>query len=398
MVRRLPQLGAGLAALALLGTAVGAEATIGSPAPALVAVPAAQVVAPAVEAPAGQVAADSLSVAEVTRAARERAAAERLEAAEDAAEKKKAEEKKAKAAKAEAEAKAKAKGQAEAEERAEAEEQAAAQEQAEAKEQAEAEAAAKERAEKEAEADEAAAVAAREQRASREGERVALDASRLGDGAGSRWTTVALNARTAPDADAALVDVLDAGDEVSITERSSGTWRQIELGGRAAWVAAEYLADAAPKAPAAASSGGSERSGGSGASGGAGSGGSGGACPSGSSVEAGLQPNAVAVHRAICAAFPSITSYGGVRADSVPGHPDGRAIDAMIPNYSGSGNALGWQVAEHVRANASRLGVTEVIFDQKIWTTQRSGEGWRTMSNRGGDTANHRDHVHVTVR
>ncbi|SDD52025.1 SH3 domain-containing protein [Auraticoccus monumenti] len=373
MVRRLPQLAAGLAALALLGTAVGAEATISSGAPALVAVPAAQVVAPAVEAPAAQVVDDALSVAEISRAAQQRAAAEakkKAEADEKAEAKKKAEADK----KAEAEKKTKEKAEAEAEAKAQAEEKAEADKKAAAEQKA--------AAEKKAAED---AAASREERASRSSGRAALDASQLGAGAGKRWTTVALNARSAPDAGAALVDVLDAGDQLAITERTSGSWRQVELGGKAAWVAEKYLVDRQPKKASA-------------PGGGAKAGVSGGACPSGSSVEAGLQPNAVAVHRAVCAAFPSITSYGGVRADSVPGHPEGRAIDAMIPNYSGSGNALGWQVAEYVRANASRLGVTEVIFDQKIWTTQRSGEGWRSMGNRGGDTANHRDHVHVTVR
>ena len=55
-------------------------------------------------------------------------------------------------------------------------------------------------------------------------------------------------------------------------------------------------------------------------------------------------------------------------------------------------------MADYVRANASRLGVTEVIYAQRIWTTQRAGDGWRGMSNRGSATANHYDHVHVTVR
>ena len=84
-------------------------------------------------------------------------------------------------------------------------------------------------------------------------------------------------------------------------------------------------------------------------------------------------------------------SYGGVRADSLPEHPSGRALDAMISG------AAGWEVARFVRANARQLGVSQVIYAQKIWTVQRGSEGWRSLSDRGSASANHYDHVHVTV-
>jgi len=141
-----------------------------------------------------------------------------------------------------------------------------------------------------------------------------------------------------------------------------------------------------------ASSGGSSSGSGSGGSAGSGTSGSMAPCPSGSAVENGLRPNAIKVHRDVCHKFPQLTSYGGVRADSLPEHPSGRALDIMI-----SSNATGWEVARYLRANAGRLGISQVIFDQQIWTVQRSGEGWRMMPDRGGTTANHRDHVHVTV-
>ena len=62
-----------------------------------------------------------------------------------------------------------------------------------------------------------------------------------------------------------------------------------------------------------------------------------------------------------------------------------------------SNSTVGWQLANWVRANAKRLGVSEVIYSQKIWTVQRGSEGWRSMSDRGSATANHYDHVHVSV-
>ena len=57
----------------------------------------------------------------------------------------------------------------------------------------------------------------------------------------------------------------------------------------------------------------------------------------------------------------------------------------------------GWAVAEFLRANYSSLGIEYIIFSQQMWSVERAGEGWRGMSDRGSTTANHYDHVHVTV-
>jgi hypothetical protein len=59
--------------------------------------------------------------------------------------------------------------------------------------------------------------------------------------------------------------------------------------------------------------------------------------------------------------------------------------------------SLGSAIADYVRAHAGELGVSEVIWAQRIWTVQRSSEGWRPMEDRGSTTANHYDHVHVSV-
>lgn len=112
-------------------------------------------------------------------------------------------------------------------------------------------------------------------------------------------------------------------------------------------------------------------------------------CASGSGVESGLRPDSIKVHRAVCAAFPQISSYGGVAGRGE--HATGQALDIMVSG------PLGWQIAEFLQANRTRLGVSYLIYQQKIWTVQRGGEGWRAMSDRGGATANHFDHVHVTT-
>lgn len=200
---------------------------------------------------------------------------------------------------------------------------------------------------------------------------------------GHRYTTVALNVRAEPHADAEVVTVLDFGAEIAITDVTEGSWVQILRGDETAWVSSNYLSksEPEPEEPEEDTSGGGSSS----------SGPSSAECPSGSEVESGLTPDAIRVHRALCAEFPDVTSYGGVRSGSGE-HSQGRALDAMVPNSS-----LGDAIAAWVREHHSQLGVSEVIWAQRIWTVQRSSEGWRWMEDRGSDTANHYDHVHVTV-
>lgn len=115
-------------------------------------------------------------------------------------------------------------------------------------------------------------------------------------------------------------------------------------------------------------------------------------CPDGSAVESGLVENGVAVYRAVCAKWPELTSYGGYRAGDSGYHGSGQALDIMIPSSS-----VGDEIAAWLQANHKRLGVSELIWEQHIWTVQRSSEGWRAMEDRGSVTANHYDHVHVSV-
>ncbi len=216
---------------------------------------------------------------------------------------------------------------------------------------------------------------------------------------GLRYTTVDLNMRTKPGDDGSLITVLQQGARMSVTDNKVGAWQQILRRERTGWVRAAYLTSKKPE-PAqekpvyqsarekSASSAPKQR---------AASGSPDGSCPGGSSVESGLTAEAVGVHRAVCHQFPQITSYGGVRADSLPEHPSGRAVDVMLPTGGAGSNALGWQIANWLQANSGRLGISQLIFDQKIWTMQRGSEGWRPMPSRGGATADHRDHVHVTV-
>jgi hypothetical protein len=189
---------------------------------------------------------------------------------------------------------------------------------------------------------------------------------------GSRYTTSAVKLRKSPSKGAKSVDIIDEAKKIKVTETVRKGYRQVVVDGKARWVTDEYLSKKKPSAD--------ETAGISDAS-----------CSKSSSIESGLVSNGVKAYRAMCAAFPQVSSFGG-RRSSNDFHGSGQAIDAMI-----SDSKAGWRLANWVRANASRLGVSEVIYSQKIWTVQRSGEGWRGMSDRGSSTANHYDHVHVSV-
>jgi hypothetical protein len=186
--------------------------------------------------------------------------------------------------------------------------------------------------------------------------------------------TTDLNLWSGPGEQYELLDVVPAGTKVAVTgDVVDGQWAEVAYEGLSRWVNADYLAEKMPEPeqeePEARAAGLSSAP-----------------CASGSDVESGLVSNAIAVHRAVCAAFPQVTSYGGLRADS-GAHGTGQAIDIMITGSTGD------QIAEFVRSNAGDLGVSEVIWSQQIWTVERSSEGWRYMEDRGSDTANHYDHV-----
>jgi hypothetical protein len=115
-------------------------------------------------------------------------------------------------------------------------------------------------------------------------------------------------------------------------------------------------------------------------------------CPISSSIQSHLTANARAVYRAVCAAFPgTVSSFGGYRAGSSGDHGTGRAVDIMV-----SGDP-GLAIAQYVQAHAEALHVTYVIYQQKIWLAGQPTSQWTPMEDRGSRTANHYDHVHVSV-
>ena len=119
------------------------------------------------------------------------------------------------------------------------------------------------------------------------------------------------------------------------------------------------------------------------------------ALPAGITPESGLQVHTIWVARAISVMFPEIKTIGGYRQDPLPWHPNGLAIDVMIPNHnSDEGIELGNQIAGLALANARRWGVIHVIWRQGFYPGI-GAPSW--TADYGNETANHFDHVHIAT-
>jgi hypothetical protein len=111
--------------------------------------------------------------------------------------------------------------------------------------------------------------------------------------------------------------------------------------------------------------------------------------------ERGLQVKTILAQRAISARFPEIRNIGGVRPDSMKWHPEGLAIDVIIPDYgTPAGKALGDRIVEFALQNADRFGLEHVIWQQTYYPI--GGKPHR-MANLGSYDANHFTHVHIAT-
>jgi hypothetical protein len=187
---------------------------------------------------------------------------------------------------------------------------------------------------------------------------------------GTLWTTADLDLRVGPREDARVLGELPALSKVKVTGLRSNGFAQILMRKQVRWVTAEYLVKAKPVDPAHLPL--SNRP-----------------CPD-MSVENGLTSSAVRLYRAVCNAFPQVTQYGGWSDHGE--HSSGRALDIMTSDVQ-----LGNAIASFLQAHASELNLFDIIWRQQIWTTERAGDGWRSMPDRGSVTANHYDHVHASV-
>lgn len=85
----------------------------------------------------------------------------------------------------------------------------------------------------------------------------------------------------------------------------------------------------------------------------------------------------------------NVSDVGGVagRANASD-HPKGLALDFMVNRSTGD------ELAVYALDNQTRFGITYVIWRQRI--NYGKGDGWELMEDRGGATANHFDHVHIS--
>lgn len=113
----------------------------------------------------------------------------------------------------------------------------------------------------------------------------------------------------------------------------------------------------------------------------------------------GATPRMAGIRDEIVREFGAPYPVGCLRSSN-DDHGTGKACDFMMSSGGATPSAqhqqLGQQIANYAQNNADRLGVMYVIWEQKIWDTRNPGAGWKPMEDRGGTTANHYDHVHIS--
>jgi hypothetical protein len=203
---------------------------------------------------------------------------------------------------------------------------------------------------------------------------------------GQLWVTTDVNIRSSPSAGHDRIGSLEAGARVHITGVTKNGWTQVVTDGRVGWVRSIYLSKSKPQPqpklqpkpqpqPKRTSPGVSNAS-----------------CSISPGIVSHLTSNARSVYRAVCAAFGrSVSSFGGYRAGDPGDHGSGRAVDIMVSGQPGR------DIARYVQTHSRELHVTYVIYEQKIWLAGNPISQWKPMEDRGSRTANHYDHVHVSV-
>lgn len=128
------------------------------------------------------------------------------------------------------------------------------------------------------------------------------------------------------------------------------------------------------------------------------------------------RPGTAKLGQLLVATYPG-TSFGGARtcgATPDSEHHDGRAVDWMNNVRKSKEKKQGkavvdWLLASDEQgnryANARRLGVMYVIWDNKIWGAYRPSDGWReyngclakSKQKKSLDAACHRNHMHISL-
>ena len=126
------------------------------------------------------------------------------------------------------------------------------------------------------------------------------------------------------------------------------------------------------------------------------------------------RPGAAKLGKLLTSTYPG-TTWGGARGCGLlpdSEHHDGRAVDWMnnVRNRQQKDQAkavISWLLATDDRgnpfANARRLGIMYIIWDNKIWASYRTDDGWRPYSScashpeKSWDNTCHRNHMHLSL-
>ncbi|MGB7961385.1 MAG: SH3 domain-containing protein [Propionicimonas sp.] len=179
-------------------------------------------------------------------------------------------------------------------------------------------------------------------------------------------TASGVTLRAAADAESPAIATLSKGTQLQVTAISKSGFSQAIYGGTTFWLSSAYLSATRPADS-----------------------------DLGSTSLNKLQGYGKAAVTVLRDQFPEIRTMYGWRAYSAysSDHPNGRALDVMIPSYKAN-KALGDRVADYVIAHNQTLHVKSIIWRQRSYTMTRGT--WVSMAGRGGDTANHMDHVHIS--
>ena len=179
-----------------------------------------------------------------------------------------------------------------------------------------------------------------------------------------RWTTGNLNLRRGNSTSFGIIDVVPSGEKITYLESKAG-WAHVKTSVGQGWVSEDFLSKSAVGR---------------------------------------LQPDTLDVIDAVKARYGSyVSSFGGIRAGST-GHSSGKATDIMIKNYKSPVSiAKGDEIVEFLIRNQKELGISYLIWQDKIWLGNYLG--WQEYSESGkygtqfagnwNDTTKHLDHIHA---
>ncbi|MFF5790412.1 SH3 domain-containing protein [Paeniglutamicibacter sp. NPDC012692] len=179
-----------------------------------------------------------------------------------------------------------------------------------------------------------------------------------------RWASGNINLRAGNSTAYEVLDVVPAGEKVTFLESKNG-WARVISSKGIGWMSEALLSK---------------------------------------TMIATLQPDTLAVMNAVRVRYSSwISSIGGIRPGSV-GHSAGKAADIMIKDYRNPINvAKGNEMAQFLINNRSSLGISYLIWQDKIWLGpargweeySKSGKYGQQFSGNWNDTTLHMDHIHV---